>query len=287
MKHHSKHLQTDGVVTTCNNQNNFVSALKNLQTKQSFSQVCTYVYCADPQSLEADIALALFQEMHHMQIRRSEISYNALISACEKCSTFHQAVGLLEDMQLKRLRSDAITYNALISSCSRLSRVGTALSLFSNMTKTLIQPTSVTCSTLINCCGSKRVATALRLFDHFQQIHVEANLISYNAVISACGNAGLWKQALRIFAEISESNIEPDVFTYNSLIAASCKAYAVQKAWNFQRKMAGVNGSIADIITYISFLGFEDALRCEGCCVSHLCETVQSKAMRFFQQHGG
>ena len=47
------------------------------------------------------------------------ITYNALISACEKGKQPERALGVLEAMQQQGLEPNAITYNALISSCEK------------------------------------------------------------------------------------------------------------------------------------------------------------------------
>eukprot|EP00435_Cladocopium_sp_Y103_P055504 s762_g18.t1 len=235
-------------------------------------------------SKKADLALSLFDEMPRRQIRPTEITYNALISACDKCSYFRQGVDLLKDMNLQGLQSDVITFNALISSCSRLSRVDSALSLFRKMRAASIQPTSVTCSTLIKSCESgKRFATALTLFEDFQRAQVEGNLISYNAVISACGNGGLQKRALKVFEEMSYNQIEADACTYNSLIAAFCKVLALQEAWEFENEMC-VTG-VADMVTYIPFLRTEDPLQYNSFFPSYVFDALQSRATQFLLDH--
>ena len=47
------------------------------------------------------------------------VTYNAVISACEKGQHPHQALQLLQEMQLKDILPNAVTYKAAISACEK------------------------------------------------------------------------------------------------------------------------------------------------------------------------
>lgn len=47
------------------------------------------------------------------------ISFNAAISACEKCSEWQMALDLLAALPAAHLEADGITYNAALSACDR------------------------------------------------------------------------------------------------------------------------------------------------------------------------
>ena len=58
------------------------------------------------------------------------ISYNALISTCEKGKNLEKASRLFVEMQVAGIKPDATTYNALISVCEKSKNLEKALQFF-------------------------------------------------------------------------------------------------------------------------------------------------------------
>ena len=114
------------------------------------------------------------------------ITYNALISACEKGKQPEQALEILVYMKQQGVVPDVITYNALISACEKG-----------------LQPEQ-----------------ALEMIYEIQQQGVVPDVITYNAFISACERALQPEHALDIFAEMNQQQVVPDAITYHVLISA-------------------------------------------------------------------
>ena len=62
-------------------------------------------------------ALEMFQAMQLQGVVSNVITYNALVSTCEKGQQAKWALEMLQAMQLEGVVPDMITYNALISAC--------------------------------------------------------------------------------------------------------------------------------------------------------------------------
>ena len=59
----------------------------------------------------------MFHEMKEAKLVPDVITYNAMISACEKCDSPDHALALFEEMKESAVKPDRISYNALISAC--------------------------------------------------------------------------------------------------------------------------------------------------------------------------
>ena len=59
--------------------------------------------------------------MHLQQqgIKLGTVTYNALISTCEKGHDLSKALHLCEELQRQSIKSDIVTYNVLISACEK------------------------------------------------------------------------------------------------------------------------------------------------------------------------
>lgn len=61
------------------------------------------------------------------------ITYNAVISACEKGRRLPEALEVFCQMQDRRTRADLCTYNALISTCEKCNRMESAMTILEQM----------------------------------------------------------------------------------------------------------------------------------------------------------
>ena len=58
--------------------------------------------------------------MHVDRVRPNIITYNSLISACEKAGRLDQALAVFDKLLASGLDPDVITYSALISACEKV-----------------------------------------------------------------------------------------------------------------------------------------------------------------------
>jgi pentatricopeptide repeat protein len=85
---------------------------------------------ANPPTLEHDaIALAKLRAGSVAKV----ITYNAAISACEKCFQWERALSLLIGLQQSSLRSTIVSYNAAVSACEKAKQWQWALSLLAEI----------------------------------------------------------------------------------------------------------------------------------------------------------
>ena len=61
--------------------------------------------------------LQLFDDMQQREVEPDVITFNALISACEKEHQAEKALQLFDEMQQRGLEPDVITHTALCSAC--------------------------------------------------------------------------------------------------------------------------------------------------------------------------
>ena len=93
------------------------------------------------------------------------ITYNAVISACEKGKQPERALEILDKMQQQRIVPNIITYSALISACEKGKQPERALEIFDKMEEQSIAPDIITYNALISacerngCCSSKLFLT--------------------------------------------------------------------------------------------------------------------------------
>lgn len=72
-------------------------------------------------------------EVLRQGLKPSVLTYNALISSCEKGQTPEQALKLYTDSHRQVITPDVITYNTLMSTCEKGTRAKKALELFVDM----------------------------------------------------------------------------------------------------------------------------------------------------------
>merc|ERR1711920_888232 len=89
--------------------------------------------------------------MLHQGLLPNVITYNALISACEKGALPQRALQFLETMLHQGLLPNVITYNALISACEKGKLPQRALELLETMLHEGLLPDVITYDALIQC----------------------------------------------------------------------------------------------------------------------------------------
>ena len=78
-------------------------------------------------------ALSILGEMQQRGLEPNVITYNALISACEKGHNAEKAMELFVEMHQRGLEPNVITYTTLISACAKDHNAEKAMELFTEM----------------------------------------------------------------------------------------------------------------------------------------------------------
>lgn len=99
-------------------------ALGFLQMWQAMADVISYngVISSCEKASEWMLALDLLGEMSAVRIAQSVITYSAAVSTCEKGSQWQLALHLLNSLPSAQLTPDAMTFNAAIGACERAVR---------------------------------------------------------------------------------------------------------------------------------------------------------------------
>ena len=95
---------------------------------------------------------AIFPAMQGMCVVPDKITYNALISVCEKGVDLKRAAQPSNTMQRKGIKPDATTYTAWISACAKSANLKQALQLFDEMRQEGIEGDAITYSAAKSSC---------------------------------------------------------------------------------------------------------------------------------------
>eukprot|EP00397_Hematodinium_sp_SG-2012_P056480 GEMP01069724.1.p1 GENE.GEMP01069724.1~~GEMP01069724.1.p1 ORF type:complete len:310 (+),score=62.08 GEMP01069724.1:56-931(+) len=158
--------------------------------------------------------------MHHPSV----VSYNAVMSACEKGAQWERALSLFHHMiTAKGIHPTVISYNAVISACAKGAQWTLALALLRTMRHThKLKPNDISYNAAVSACEkAANWASALSLLRDMRQDAIPPNTISYSAAISACDRGGAhWVHALHLFATMQHLSIHRDTIAYVATISA-------------------------------------------------------------------
>ncbi|CAE7722709.1 EMB2654, partial [Symbiodinium microadriaticum] len=164
-------------------------------------------------------------------VQPNTITYNAIISACEKAAQWLPIPHLLEDAKLQHLQLTVVTYNTVISATRTSGRWQLVLSFMQEMLWNSIPWDIITYNSGINALGHCHCwAVALSLLHDAEDEDFATNTITYNASMSACERAGQWQHVLCILRHAQRRRIRSDIVTYNTAVSACDKSGHWQQA---------------------------------------------------------
>eukprot|EP00913_Durusdinium_trenchii_P026337 g24713.t1 len=156
-------------------------------------------------------------------IQPNNISYNAIISSCEKGRQWQAALSIFHAMQLASHQPDVISYSAVLSSFEKGRQWQPALIMLENMIEVRVTPHVISYNAVMSACENGRQwQHAWRTFEAIVDAELEPSVISYNAVMSACEKAGQWQVALYLFNEMPQMKLLPDPISRQTAIS-SCE----------------------------------------------------------------
>ena len=155
---------------------------------------------------QLQMILAILEEMVQLTTLPDSFSYSASISGCGRCEQWQVAVDLLRVAHsMKSL--NVIAYSAAVSACEKAKEWQQALALFEEARVQSIEADVVLLSAAISACEKgEKWWLALELFDSSQ-----ANLITYSAAISACEKGGQWQKVLQLLLQMPGADACPAV----------------------------------------------------------------------------
>ncbi|CAL1132197.1 unnamed protein product [Cladocopium goreaui] len=152
-------------------------------------------------------------------LRPDVVTFNVTMSACEKVTSWLDAVVLLQEVSKQEMRQSVITFNTTVSAGEKAGRWQEVLLLFQSAVAKTLQPDAFTTSPLLNACA-KTVH-----WQHALQLAGAAgghcsDLVILNGLINACGKSSHWPLALAILENVLMQRLEPDIITYSAAISA-------------------------------------------------------------------
>ncbi|CAK9014811.1 unnamed protein product [Durusdinium trenchii] len=190
-----------------------------------------------------------FQLLEHRSassgLGASDVGLNAALNACEKSTCWMQALSLLSSYEAS---ADVISYSSCISSLEKALQWQKALELFLGMEGREITRNVICCNALISACEkSEHWSMALGVCAAMDERHLEMDLISCNASITACGLH--WRVGSRLLSLAQRRSLEPSVMTCNVAMSACEKAEQWQQLFVLLDKQLEPN-----LITYNAVL---------------------------------
>jgi pentatricopeptide repeat protein len=139
-----------------------------------------------------------------------------------------EIISFLKRMKCRNLQPTLLTYNIVISACNRQGNWKDAIVLLEEMKENDIKPDTVSYSTIISCCVNDRQwRLSLELLERMEVKNIERNIITYNSVIEALDRADesvraelVYQSALRasIYSHWA-SNVAPDQIGISNLLS--------------------------------------------------------------------
>ncbi len=159
-------------------------------------------------------------------------------------ANYQDAIRLLNNLTDAGITPNVITYNAVISACEKGGKAEEALEIFKAIPVGITLDV-ITYTAVISACGKGgKAEKALEIFNKMLDAGITPNVITYNAVISACEKGGKAEEALEIFHKMySEGLIRK--FSHNALNLHHNSFYKYQKKDRYG--MSGIHPSVAKV----------------------------------------
>jgi len=196
--------------------------------------------------------------MQCLEVEVNVIGFNSVLSACEKCSEWQDAMELLTQAPQRGLVPDGITYNAVLSACDKGKQWQLALHILKLLEECQLQADDISCNAAISACAKgDQWQRALVLFMDFEFLaSSKRDLITYNAAMNAMARGGQWLLALAFLARMHHEMLEPDQISFNAALDACCKGQAMVNS------AAGGGGwrSASHLLTLLYAGGFQGSI---------------------------
>jgi pentatricopeptide repeat protein len=183
--------------------------------------------------------------------------YAKMISFAGRISQPQLALELFNEMETRGIKKTAVSYNALIHACGRNDEADKALRLFEEMKNTdTCQPTLVTYNTLISMYSRLGLTDNMKkIFEMCKEAGFSPDRHTYNALIWGFMRAGQLDQMESTVEELHASECKADVITYNAQIIGYARANAVDKMevafTSMQRSGIPINAMVGEILAEV------------------------------------
>lgn len=177
-------------------------------------------------------AIALFNQAEILGTPTSNISFNALLSACQMCKQHEHVHTLFDEIPKKHnLSPDKASYDTLINSLSHLGSTKLAMSRLNEMIEKNIGITAATYVPILEAFYKKeRPDKATSLWDHMVEKGHLPDLVAYNVRLGYAERTQKPKDVLALMEEMKVHGLKLDISSYNYLFLSYSKKGMVEEA---------------------------------------------------------
>ncbi|KAL4575564.1 hypothetical protein LXL04_022411 [Taraxacum kok-saghyz] len=197
-----------------------------------------------------EVALDLFNNMDHVNCKKSLLLYNNMINAFSNENKVEKCHELLKKMKESGFPPSQFTHNSIFGYYCKIGDVEGAMDMVHKMHTHGHQPWIKHYTLLVKNLSKRfKVAEASHFLTTMVELGYLPDMVVYSAVINGWFKVGEVDYALKMFKDISGNKHCPDVVTYNTIINGLCKAKRMSEANNIHQEMIQKH-LIPSVVTY-------------------------------------
>ncbi|BBN14786.1 protein MpPPR_35 [Marchantia polymorpha subsp. ruderalis] len=164
----------------------------------------------------------LYQEMKHLKLNISIVTYNTLIASQKNC---RDAESIYRQMQAANVRPDVYTYTGLMNVYGKARRTEATQNLFDEMVACGIRPTRTTYNVLLDAYAkSKQVDQAEIVLKRMRKDKCTPTIHSFTTLVHAYALVGQMDKAEEIMRRMKSEGVAPNVFTFSTMMSGYAAA---------------------------------------------------------------
>lgn len=192
---------------------------------------------------EPELGREVFEDMQRTGLIGDKFTYGSLIDSHAKRGNVEAAFEISRLMDAKRVRKDQTIYAALMEACGRVKQLPRALRVFEEMKRQGVWPNLITFAVIIDCCANSREPyKAFEMFGEMRHWGLSGNVVTWTGLIHACAKAGWPERAEMVLSHMRKAGVEPNEVTFGALIDAWTRVGRLDRAFDAIRSMADVEG---------------------------------------------
>ncbi|CAL1161569.1 unnamed protein product [Cladocopium goreaui] len=160
------------------------------------------------------VAEELLKSMDARRLRRTAVTYVALINCCGKGGEWQRALEVWHQME-EEYGPDLLATSAYMSACRKQGAWQSALDVFWRSSRARVQHNQISFNSIISTLGaSESPALALQLLSEMWRQQVTPNCVTYSSCAATCS----WEQSLELWEDAAENQVQKDAMGYSSCI---------------------------------------------------------------------
>ncbi|CAE7512688.1 PPR10 [Symbiodinium natans] len=166
-------------------------------------------------------ALNLCSGLLPRAVRPSSITLNTVLSSCEQCVRWLQALWVLGSWRRLRTRQDVISYNSSISACESSWTMG--LQCLSAVLQQQLLPDLVTYNAASHSSSAVSWKSSLTIFsDLSHTCNLSYDTVGCGTALAACSLGFSWTGALQVLLDMNRHMLHANAWTISSAVS-SCE----------------------------------------------------------------